>query len=151
MSSNGTRLLAAGIEVTLKDGVPRRLIIDMEALAVIEERIGSLSAYVEGLRRDVRGRMVSSVLAGLEAGLRHLRDPNGEPAFNRKRVAQLMEFDHLTDYVVALDKAWDEGVPMSEEASAEGKASSRARRSPGQSSTGERPSPTDGATASSGG
>lgn len=149
MATEGIRLLADGAPVTLKDGTQRRLILDMEALAVIEERMGSLSAYVEGLQRGFRGKHVSAVLAGLEAALRHYRDPRGDPEFTRRRIASLVYFDRLTTYADALDQAWDEGIPMAEPRG-KAAASKKARRSRGQNSSDGSRSTTAAALGSSG-
>lgn len=148
MATDGLRLLARGAAVVLKDGVERRLILDMEALAVIEERMGSLSAYSEGLNRAFRGKRVTSTLAGLEAGLSHLRDDYGVPAFSRKRVAALMEFGKLDQYIAALDDAWAAHLPV-KQAGNQSKGSGRARSSRGKNSSGEQPSTTAEAKASS--
>lgn len=148
MSSDGLKLLAPGVSVTLKDGVPRPLVIDMEALVVIEERLGSLSAYSEGLNRSLRGKHITAILAGLIAGLSHLRDDLGRPAFPAHRVSALMDFYALEEYVRALDEAWGQAMPSKD--TPRGKDSGRARGSRGKRSTGEQPSITAAATTSSG-
>jgi hypothetical protein len=142
------KLLAPGVEVTLKDGVPRRLILDMEAIVVIEERLGSLSAYLDGLNRGFRGKHVTSILAGLVAGLSHLRDDLDRPAYPARRVSALMDFQSIKLYATALDEAWAQHMPTKD--TSRGKDSGRASSSRGKRSTGEPPSHTAEAHASSG-
>lgn len=94
--------------VTLADGVARKLVFDIEALVVIEDLTGSLSAYSEGLVRGLRGRAMKSVRAGLIAGLSYLQ---GQEALTPYRITQMMRFDDLKDYIEALDAAWAEMMP----------------------------------------
>lgn len=150
MATDGEKLLAEGATVTLKDGVPRRLVLDMEALVVIEARMGSLSAYQEGLLYGFKGKAVTSILAGLVAGFRHLE---GKAAISPARVAELMEYPKLQEYLTALDDAWDADVaPPAANASGEvvpGKDSGVASTSRGRKSTAARPSITGAHTRSS--
>jgi hypothetical protein len=146
VSTDGAKLLARGTIVVLKDGVARRLILDMEALVVIEERTGSLSAYHSGLLLGSRGKVIKSVLAGLVGGLSHLE---GKQALSAKQVSQLMVYDDIQAYINALDAAWTEAMPTT--SVARGKGSGAASTSRGRKSTAASRSTTDAAIASSSG
>jgi len=147
VSSDGVKLLARGSLVTLADDVPRQLILDMEALAVIEDRVGSISAYRAGLVLGFRGKVLKSVQAGLIAGLSHLE---GKAALSPQRIVRLMKWDDIQAYIDALEAAWDEAIPVAKEPTSTGKDSGAASIYPGQSSTDESPSTMAAAAASSG-
>lgn len=151
MSSDGTKLLARGATVTLADGVPRQLILDLEALVVIEERVGSLVEYSEGLLNGVRGKVIRSLLAGLVGGLSHLK---GEQALTPQQISQLVKIKAWKDlqvYIDVLDEAWAEHLPTSKtNGSRPGKGSGAAKSSHGRNSSGASPSTTAAAKVSSG-
>ena len=148
VSSDGTKLLARGATVILADGVPRKLILDMEALVVIEERVGSLSAYSEGLQRGFRGKVIKSVLAGLIGGLAHLEAPS---ALSPRQISHLMKYQDVQVYIDALDAAWAENVPtIKNNGQTSGKGSGVASSSRGRKSTGGSRSSTAAVTATSG-
>lgn len=149
MASDGAKLLARGSEVVLADGVPRRLILDMEALLVIEERVGSISAYRTGLILGFRGKVLKSVLAGLIGGLAHLQ---GEAALTPQQITGLMRGGNkdVQSYIDALDAAWDEAIPLPTPKATPGKGSGAASTSPGPSSSGASRSTTAARRRSSG-
>lgn len=150
VSSDGTKLLARGVTVILADGVPRQLILDMEALVVIEERVGSLVEYNEGLLHGVRGKVIRSLLAGLVGGLSHLE---GEEALSSRQISRLVKIEKWPDlqgYIDVLDEAWAEHLPSSKKGQAPGKGSGAASSSRGRKSTGASRSTTAAATGSSG-
>lgn len=146
MADDGVRLLARGATVVLADGIPRQLILDMEALEVIEERMGSLSAYSEGLALRLRSKLITAVRTGLIAGFSHLED---EIRPSPKAVAALMRWDDITKYVAALDEAWVQGIPSARNGT-QSKASGAARSSRGRTSSDASQSTTAEAAASSG-
>lgn len=150
---NGRQLFAEGAVVDLGDGVPRRVVFDLEALLRIEERCGSLTAYMEGLQRGWNGRLMRSVLAGLVGGLSHDRSID-EPRIRAALFLTIKQgLGSVQPLITALDEAWDDAIPPAAKpgAQAPGKDSAQESSSPGPSSTDEQPSTTVAATASSGG
>jgi hypothetical protein len=144
MTSEASKLRPQGTTVILADGKERRVMFDMECMAIIEEMVGSISAYNEGLVRGMKAKALKSIIAGLVGGFAHYE---GEHAMSRAKVVRLMEWKNLQQYVDALDAAWDEGVPG---AGAPGKGSRQAKGSRGRRSTAASPSTTGGANESSG-
>lgn len=142
--NDSAKLRPQGTTVTLRDGKARRVVFDMEAMAIIEEMCGSIAAYNEGLLRGMKGRALRSITAGLVGGFAHYEE---EHAMSRAKVVRLMEWANLQQYVDALDVAWEEGVPG---AGTPGKGSSRGNSSRGRNSTGGRRSTMAAASGSSG-
>lgn len=149
MSSDGERLLARGATVILTDDVPRRVILDMEAMVMIEDICGSLTAYTDGLESSYKGKLVKSVVAGLTGGLSHRIGPEAMP---RTKVTRLMRMADMQSYIHALDAAWEEAVPTTTKGKPNTslKGSGAASSSRGKNSGGASPSTTGGRRKSSG-
>lgn len=127
-------VLARGVEVTLADGQPRRLIFDLDALEVIEAEWGSLGDFAAALHRAVdrrfRANLVKVVRSGVHASLSHLQLPLAQ-------LRLLVGFEEVNnpDVLAAVAEAWLEGVPMAGGLAREGKASAGGSASTGPRST----------------
>jgi hypothetical protein len=144
---NGSKLLVRGARVDLGDGVERRVIFDFEALLLIEERCGSIHAYLDGLAKGTKGRLLRSLSAGLAGGLAH--DPVSDARIRAALMASMKRgYDHLQPYVDALDGAWEEAHHLDEAPA--GKDSAPESGSPGPTSTEGALSTLAGQTPSSG-
>jgi len=137
--SDSARLLAKGTQVTLKDGSTQALVFDFEAIAMLEDRYGSLDAFVAILQGT--GKRFTAIKDAMVAALSH----TGMPA---DKIVKLLEFKQFQQYVEALSAAFNEGMPEATGQQQPPLATSP-NGSPGNGSTGQPPSSSDAATKSS--
>jgi hypothetical protein len=100
--SDGTRVLAKGTAVTLKDGSTQALVFDFEAIAMLEDKYGSLDEFVAVLQGN--GKRFTAIKDAMVAALAH----TGKTAYE---IGKLLEFKHFQQYVEALGAAFYEGMP----------------------------------------
>lgn len=153
MESNGRQLLAAGVPITLADGVTRRLIFDMEALVSLEDQVGGLLQFTELLQeargRVFRARRLKAVRVGVVAGLAHTGLPE-------KAIVTLLPSRSITKLNALFDavsEAVNQGLPVFDDeelAQAEAPLDEPTSDSTGSTSTGSEPSSMAALTVSSG-
>lgn len=146
MASEPVRLLAKGVPVVLADGEEYRLIVDLEALCVIEDEAGSLLSFLDSRNKGYAGKKVKAIRIGLHAALSHT-------GMSAKKIDTLIDhrsLEALQRYDDALGEALNQGLPDATEAPASGKGSTKTKDSTGSTSTGSEPSDSDVATVSSG-
>src|SRR5438094_4907156 len=109
--SDGARLLARGVEITLKDGA-HRVILDYEALEALEERFGGLDEFVAHLQEESwKGARLQTVRFGLAAGLLHEKPVDESLEGFQVRVRNLLSARDLIAYLEALLIAIQESLP----------------------------------------
>lgn len=139
--SDGARLRADGVPITLVDGSTVVLRFDFDALCELETTFGSIADFVAQLaaKNPLSGRHFQMIAGGVAAGVRHL----GAQADG---ITAGLDPKRVNEYQRALDEAFAESMPEPEK----GKAQAPASASPGTSTTGPAPSDSAEATVPSG-
>lgn len=91
--------------VTLKDGVERALVYDLNAMAEMEDRYGSVDAAFEKLDQN----SIKAVRFMLWAGLIH-----AEPELTEKQVGSLIDISFLQELTNSLGEAFSNDMPVPE-------------------------------------
>lgn len=146
--TDGSRLLAAGHPITLIDGRSVNVRFGFRGLLMLEEQFGSLGSVQNIIRTDEQGNIVGKAFDPLArlvaAGLAH-------EGLSYDDLLDLLDPRFLTEYMEAVGKAIEEGLPAPAASGADvGKANGR-NGSPGKTSTSSGPSASAAPTTSSGG
>jgi hypothetical protein len=146
--SEADRLFARGAPITLR-GQSYQVILDFEALELIEREFTSLDLFVDKLRSEGwKGERLKTIRIGITAGLLHTKPPNQAFEDFTAEVRKLLEPRALADYLEALTLAIAEAFPAPTNFESPKELGSLSN-SHGESSTGLQPSISDGATKSS--
>jgi hypothetical protein len=148
-TSEGARVIGAGVPITI-GGEEHRLFFGFPALEIIEDELGGLLEFTNGLNGGYRSKRFKSIRVGLQAGLAH-------EGLTRKDLddltgalhASLQEgFEAIDTVHRAICEAFDQSIPPPK-AKRPSKASGREKGSRGPASTGERSSSSRSAPVSS--
>jgi hypothetical protein len=101
-TSDAARVLARGTEITLKDGSTQALVFDFEAIAMLEDKYGSLDDFVAILQG--KGKRFTAIKDAMVAALAHT-------GMAPDKIVKLLEFKQFQQYVEALGAAFAEGMP----------------------------------------
>lgn len=143
--TEGDRVEARGVPITLADGRSVRLRFGAKALRYLEREYGSLKAFQEEAKKGNEGRAVTAVLDAIIAGLLH------ESLGTVDEVENLLDERRLTtDYADAFNKAWDEAQPPEESGPADVDQTTATGESLGETSTTSQQSSLEELTTSSG-
>jgi hypothetical protein len=146
--SDGNRILARGAPITLR-GQPYQVILDFEALELIEREFGGLDVFVDRLRAEGwKAERLKTIRVGMTAGLLHTKPREQDLESFKVEVRQLLEPRELADYLEAITLAIAEAFPVPTNGESPKEVGSSSN-SPGQKSTGLQPSISDGAMTSS--
>ena len=96
------------VSITLTDGVERHLKFDLNAMAELEDRYGSVDAAFEQLDKN----SIKAVRFILWAGLIH-----EEPELTEKQVGSLIDIPYLRSIMGTLSSAFENDMPSAEAAS----------------------------------
>ncbi len=145
--TDADRLFARGAPVTLR-GQPYRVILDFEALELIEKEFASLDVFVDKLRSEGwKGERLKTIRIGMTAGLLHTKPASQTFEDFTAEVRKLLEPRELASYLEALTLAIAEAFPVPTNGAAP-KVQGSLSNSPGNGSTGSQ-FISDGATKSS--
>lgn len=103
--SNIKDMKARDVKITLNDGVERTLKYDLNALAEMEDRYGTVDAAFAALDTN----SIKAVRFVLWAGLIH-----SDETLTERQVGSLIDLRYLNDLMGTLGKAFDEDLPVSE-------------------------------------
>ena len=95
------------VSITLTDGVERHLKFDLNAMAELEDRYGSVDAAFAELDKN----SIKAVRFILWAGLIH-----EDPELTEKQVGSLIDIPYLQSIMGTLNKAFDNDMPVAEPA-----------------------------------
>jgi hypothetical protein len=128
MATEAKRVLALPAQVEI-GGSTQRLIFDYEALELIEDEFGSLSAAEDAVIRGYGSRLLKLVRVAFTGGLRHARMP---PNVVLEMLQPPIHEEQLRAYREAIREAWNTAFPQANES---GKGGGEASDSPGESTT----------------
>lgn len=94
------------INITLKDGIERELIFDLNAMAELEDAYGSVDKAFEALEV---GGSVKALRKVLWAGLLHEENPMSET-----QIGQLVDLQYMAEIVGSLNEALTSDMPAQE-------------------------------------
>ena len=135
-TSDAARVLAKGTAVTLKDGSIKALVFDFEAVAMLEDKYGSLDEFVAVLQGQ--GKRFTAIKDAMVAALAHT-------GMTAAEISKLLEFKQFQNYVEALGAAFYEGMPEGMAGDVPLATSTSLNASLGNGSTGQPPSPSNAA------
>jgi hypothetical protein len=145
--SDADRIFARGAPITLR-GQQHRVILDFEALELIEREFASLDVFVDKLRSEGwKGERLKTIRMGMTAGLLHTKPREQTFEDFTVVVRKLLEPSALVDYLEALTLAIAEAFPAPTN-SASPKEPGSSSDSPGPESTFSQPSISDARTKS---
>lgn len=98
------------VSITLKDGVERNLVYDLNAMAELEDRYGSVDAAFEALDKN----SIKAIRCILWAGLIH-----AEPDLTEQQVGSLIDMQYLQELMGSLGDAFQKDMPVTEQAALE--------------------------------
>ena len=107
--SNVKDVKAKDVTITLNDGVKRTLRFDLNAMAEMEDKYGSVDAAFEVLEKN----SIKAVRFVLWAGLLH-EDEN----LTEKQVGSLIDMTSLVDISKTLGEAFEADMPVEQPATA---------------------------------
>lgn len=95
------------INVTLKDGIERELIFDLNAMAELEDAYGSVESAFDALENKGSVKALRKVLW---AGLLHEENPMSE-----RQVGELVDIQYMAEIVGSLNEALASDMPTPEQ------------------------------------
>lgn len=104
--TEGDRIEALGVPITLVDGRQVRLRFGARAIRQLERQYGSLKTFQEEIRSGSDGRGATAIFDALGAGLLH------EKLGSQEEVDDLLDERLLSsDYLTAFNEAWEQSQP----------------------------------------
>lgn len=93
------------IKLTLNDGVERELIYDLNAMAEMEDKYGSVEAAFDALENN----SIKAVRFVLWVGLIH-----NDPSLTEQQVGSLIDMKYLQELMGSLSEAFEADMPVAE-------------------------------------
>lgn len=103
--SNVKDIKSKEVKITLTDGVERRLLFDLNAMAELEDRYGSVDNAFEALQEN----SIKALRCVLWAGLIH-----DNPELTEHTVGSLIDIQWIESIVGTLSEAFDTSMPTEE-------------------------------------
>lgn len=101
--SNVQDVKSKNVEITLKDGVKRTLVFDLNAMAELEDRYGSVDEAFAQLDKN----SIKAIRCILWAGLIH-----EDPELTEQKVGSLIDMQYLQDLMGSLGTAFNKDMPV---------------------------------------
>ena len=105
--SNVQDVKSKNVEITLKDGVKRTLVFDLNAMAELEDRYGSIDEAFAMLDKN----SIKAIRCILWAGLIH-----EDPDLTEQKVGSLIDMQYLQDLMGSLGEAFNQDMPVANQA-----------------------------------
>lgn len=91
--------------ITLSDGVERQIKFDLNAMAELEDKYGSVEAAFNALEKN----SIKAIRSVLWAGLLH-----SDPTLTEQQVGALIDLDSMGDIMEQLGESLNESMPTDE-------------------------------------
>lgn len=101
--ANVKDMKANDVKLTLNDGVERTLKYDLNAMAELEDRYGSVDAAFEALDSN----SIKAVRCVLWAGLLH-----EDPTLTEQQVGSLIDIQYLQNLMATIGEAFNSDMPV---------------------------------------